>query len=127
MEPEEKSSGLRREHKREAKCVRNLLLPSRSNLHTVARLAFAALANVVLAVWVLPQVGHVTDPTHSPANAFWTCLEVLLPCAVLLVLLPVFVFGRDVPRLLAIGLSFLPGYIAVAGVGAALSLWSSGR
>jgi hypothetical protein len=39
----------------------------------------------------------------------------------------VFLFGRDVPRLLAIGLSFFPGYIAILTLRDAFSSWSSGR
>lgn len=99
-----------------------MLWPSRDRLHPTARLVFAGLVNVALAIWVVPKLGHATDPTHAPVNAVWISLEILVPLAALLVLLPVFLFGKDVPRLLAIGLSFLPAFVAVMGIAAAISL-----
>lgn len=103
------------------------LLPHRDTLHPYVRLGLGVAANVLLAVWVLPHLGHIQDPTYSPLNALQACLEIVVPCATLLVLAPVFLLGRDIPRLLAIGLSFFPAYVAVVGLGAALYLWSSGR
>jgi hypothetical protein len=51
----------------------------------------------------------------------------VVPCAALLSMLPVLLFGRDVPRLISIGLSLLPCYVAIAGFCDAFSLWASGR
>lgn len=99
-----------------------MLWPSRERLHVAARLIFAGLANIALAIWAVPKLGHATDPVHSPVNAFWISLEILVPLAALLVLLPVFLFGKDVPRLLAIGLCVLPAFVAVMGIAAAISL-----
>lgn len=101
---------------------RSFLLPHRETLHPYVRLAIAAAANILLAVWVLPQVGHIRDPEYSLLNAVWTAVEIVIPCATLLVLAPVFFLGRDIHRLIAIGLSFLPAYVAVVGIGSALSL-----
>jgi len=105
-----------------ARTISSLLLPHRDSLHPYVRLAIAAAANILLAVWVLPQIGHIRDPEYSVLNAVWTAVEIVLPCATLLALAPVFVLGRDIPRLLAIGLSFFPAYVAVVGIGSALSL-----
>ena len=71
---------------------------------------------------MLPQIGHIRDPEYSRLNALWTIAEISIPCATLLVVVPVFVLGRDIQRLIAIGLSFFPAYIAIAGIGSALSL-----
>jgi hypothetical protein len=114
------------QRERGARPVWDILFPSRQKLHACTRLAFAAALNLLLGAWVLPQVGHVADPDYSSGNAFWACVEVGLPCAALLALLPVVLFGRDIPRLLALGLSFLPAYVAVAGFGTAFSLWLGG-
>jgi hypothetical protein len=122
--PDSKTSS---EAKGGIKWLRDLVCPSREGLHSGVRLALGVLANVVLAMWVLPQLGHVTDPEYAPINAIRVCLEVLGPCTALVIMVPVFVFGRDIPRLLAIGLSFLPAYIAFAGFCDATSLWLSGR
>jgi hypothetical protein len=103
--------------------LRGLLFPYRENLYAHGRLALAAALNFALAIWVLPQIGHVTDPDYSRANVLWACVEVGLPCAALLALIPVVLFGRDIPRLVALGLTFLPGYVAVVGFGTAFSLW----
>jgi len=100
----------------------SLLLPHRENLRPYTRLAIAAVANILLAVWVLPQIGHIRDPEYSLLNALWTIAEIAIPSATLLVLAPVFVLGCDVKRLIAIGLSFFPAYVAVVGIGSALSL-----
>ncbi len=129
MRPETgtEASGVRHDPKRGNKGVRTLLFPSRERLHPWARLGLAALLNVALATWVVPKLGHAADPTYSPFNALSACLEVLLPCTALIIVVPVFLSGRDVPRLLAIGLAFLPGYVAIAGLCDAFSLWSSGR
>lgn len=103
------------------------LLPHKDRLHPYVRLGLGVAANVFLAVWVLPQLGHIQDSAYSLTNALQISLEVIIPCATLLVLAPVFLLARDIPRLLAIGLSFFPAYVAVVGLGAALQLWSSGR
>jgi hypothetical protein len=100
----------------------NPFLPPRESLHPYVRLTIAAAANILLAVWVLPQVGHIRDPDYSLQNALWTIAEIAIPCATLLVLAPVFILGRDIQRLIAIGLSFFPAYIAVAGIGSAFSI-----
>jgi hypothetical protein len=104
-----------------AQALGALLLPHRESLHPHVRLAIAAAANILLAVWVLPQIGHIRDPEYSLLNAVWTAVEIVVPCATLLVLAPVFFLGRDIHRLIAIGLSFFPAYIAVVGIGSALS------
>lgn len=72
-------------------------------------------------------MGKMFDPSYAFANAIRVFVEVTAPCMILLTLLPVILFGRDVPRLLAIGLSVLPAYVAVAGFGDAWSLWVNGR
>jgi hypothetical protein len=95
-------------------------------LHPYLRLAFGTAANIFLAARVVPQIAHVRDD-YSAVNALRASLEVVVPCAALLAMLPVVFLGRDVPRLLAIGLSFLPGYVAIFGFGDALSIWLSGR
>ena len=100
----------------------NIFRPHRENLRPYSRLAIAAAANILLAVWVLPQIGHIRDPEYSLPNALWTIAKIVIPCATLLVLAPVFILGRDIQRLIAIGLSFFPAYIAIAGIGSALSL-----
>jgi len=107
--------------------VRRLLVPSAKNPHCAARIVTGAAANVALAIWVLPGLGKMFDPIHTFTNALQALLEVTVPCAALLVLLPVILFGRDVPRLLAIGLSFLPAYVGIAGLEGAWSLWLAGR
>ena len=111
-------SGAPQDPEQGSKGVRHFLLPSR---------ALGALLNIVLAVWVVPRIGHVTDPEYSSSNALRAALMVAAPCAVLLTTLPVLLFGRDVPRLISIGLSFLPCYVVVVGVCDAFSLWASGR
>ena len=100
--------------------------PNRDNLHSSLRLAFGGVANLVLILWVIPHLGNVRDPGYSPINALRPSIEVLIPGVALLTMAPVFFLGRDVPRLLAIGLSFLPGYTAFVGIGATLSLWLGG-
>lgn len=100
----------------------NIFRPHRENLRPYSRLAIAAAANILLAVWVLPQIGHIRNPEYSLPNALWTIVEIVIPCATLLVLAPVFILGRDIQRLIAIGLAFFPVYIAIAGIGSALSL-----
>jgi len=80
------------------------------------------LGNIILALTV-PHLGWMREPVYSVVNVFWACLEVAVPSLVLMVLLPVFLFGRDTPRLLALGLSFLPAYVAVTGLAQAASLW----
>lgn len=107
--------------------MRWLLVPSREHLYPWGRITLAVVLNVALAMWVVPNLGHATDPAYSRTGAFSACVEVLLPCTALLVALPVFLLGRDIPRLLAIGLCILPGYVALAGFSDALSLWLSGR
>jgi hypothetical protein len=107
--------------------VRRFLLPSRSSLHPWPRLAVAAALNIALAIWMVPQIGHATDPQYSINNAVWAALMLAAPCAALLSTVPVLLFGRDVPRLISIGLSFLPCYVAIAGFCDAFSLWSSSR
>ena len=102
--------------------LRRHVFPSRDNLHPYIRLAFGGVANLALILWVIPHIGNVRDPEYSPVNALRPAIEILIPCAALLAMAPVFFLGRDVPRLLAIGLSFLPAYVAVAGFGAVLSL-----
>jgi hypothetical protein len=104
-----------------------LVFPGRDNLHPYVRLAFAALANIFLAVWVLPKAGHATDPEYAISNWIWPALMVVAPCAALLSTVPVLLFGRDVPRLISIGLSFLPCYVAIAGFCDVFSLWLSGK
>ena len=110
-----------------ARRTARLLLPHKDRLHPYVRLGLGVATNLCLAVWVRPQFGHIQDPAYSLINAFQAGLEVAVPCATLLVLAPVFLLGRDIPRLLAIGLSFFPAYAAVIGFGAALSILTSGR
>lgn len=110
-----------------SKGVRRFLLPACGALHPWPRLIIAALINVALAVWIAPQIGHVTDPEHSIANATRASLMIALPCATLVSTVPVLLFGRDVLRLISIGLSFLPCYVAVVGLCDAFSLWAGGR
>lgn len=104
------------------KRTHRLVLPHRESLHPYVRLAIAAAANIFLAAWVLPQIGHIRDPEYSLLNAVWTAVEIVIPCATLLVLAPVFLLGRDIHRLIAIGLSFFPAYVGFVGIGSALSL-----
>lgn len=101
---------------------RRHFLPNRENLHTNLRLAFGGLANVVLIVWVIPHIGNIRKPEYSLVNALRPAIEVVIPSAALLIMAPVFFLGRDIPRLLAIGLAFLPAYVAIAGFGAILGL-----
>ena len=93
-----------------------LLLPRRDKLHAGLRIAVGALGNCLLAIYVLPHVGHMQEMKFVGALAATTVLQAALPLVILLILLPVFLFGRDVPRLLAIGLSVLPCYLAVTGI-----------
>jgi drug/metabolite transporter (DMT)-like permease len=103
------------------------LFPTRERLHPHVRLALTVAVNIALATWVVPRMGKVRGTEYSLANGLQTALEVGLPCAALLALLPVFLFGRDILRLLAIGLFFLPCYVVVTGIGYAFWLWSIGR
>jgi hypothetical protein len=107
--------------------VSRLLFPSRERLHGSIRLALGVIANVALGVWVFPQVGHTSDPQYSPANVCMVCLGFLAPTITVLALLPVFFLGRNIPKALALGLSFFPSYVAVAGFGDAISLLLGGR
>jgi hypothetical protein len=77
-----------------SKGVRRFLLPSRDALHPWPKLIVAALINVALAVWIAPQIGHVTDPEHSTANAIRPALMIALSCAALLSTVPVLLFER---------------------------------
>jgi hypothetical protein len=121
------NSGAPHSSDQESKGVRRFLLPSRAALHPWPRLAFGALLNIVLAMWAVPQIGHVTDPEYSSSNALQAAVMVAAPCASLLTTLPVLLFGRDVPRLISIGLSFLPCYLAIVGLCDTFSLWTRGR
>jgi hypothetical protein len=127
QDPEASGSGSSQPARSRSSRVHFLLLPRRSSLHPHIRLVIAAAANVFLAVWVLPQFGHIQDPAYSPINAIQISVQVIIPCATLLILAPVFLLARDIPRLLAIGLSFFPAYVAVVGFGAVIDLWAGGR
>ncbi|MCO5051658.1 MAG: hypothetical protein M9920_05090 [Verrucomicrobiae bacterium] len=98
------------------------LFPHRGNLHPNLRLIVGGLFNLVLVIWVRPHLGAATDPAYALANALRPLVAVALPSVTLLVLLPVFFLGREVPRLLAIGFSFLPAYVLAVGLMMALSL-----
>ena len=102
--------------------IRRHLFPNRDNLHPNMRIAFGGIANLLLVVWVLPHIGNVHDPEYSLINAIRPAIEIVIPSAALLVMAPVFFLGRDIPRLLVIGLSFLPAYVAIAGLGSVLGL-----
>lgn len=92
-----------------------------------ARIVLAALLNLALAICVVPNLGHTADPTHSRSNLIEAFVEVLLACTALLTLAPVFWSGSAAPRLISIGLSFLPCYVVIAGFCDALHLWTSAR
>jgi len=102
------------------------LCPSKERLRPWARLAFAGFLNLVLAMWFMPRLGHVADPAHLPYNALSAFMQVLLPCLALLAVIPVFVSGRDVSRLLAVGLLFLPGYVFIVGCYNVFCFWLGG-
>lgn len=100
---------------------RRCLVPSRESLRPYLRLAFGAAVNVFLAVWLVPRMGKVRDPEYLLANFVVPALALAVPCAGLLVMVPVFLWGRDVTRLLAVGLCFLPCYVLICGVAALLN------
>jgi hypothetical protein len=96
------------------------LVPSPERLHAGTRISLGVCLNVALAVCI-------TGPLGRSPGLLGAILDVALPCATLMVLLPVFLWGRDVPRLLAIGLSFLPAFTAVGAIPQVYSFWSANR
>lgn len=102
------------------------LLPRRERLHVPVRIGFGIAVNVLLATWLALHLEHVGDPYHGKVGLAWLAVMLVAPVAALTILAPVVISGRDVPRILAIGLAFLPAYVAVLGFGEAFSLWQSG-
>lgn len=96
----------------------SLFLPRRDKLHAPPRIAVAALGNCLLALYVLPHISMAQEIKSVPSMAATWAIQAALPLAILLILLPVFLFGRDLPRLIAIGLSVLPCYLAAVGIAA---------
>ncbi len=95
-----------------------ILYPTRGHLHPSLRIAVGAAINVLLAA---PMVLHF-QPPFLPG---WILAQLLVPVVALVILLPVILRGRDVPRVLAIGLSFFPAFLVITGFKEALSLVNS--
>ncbi len=87
----------------------------------------AALLNIAIAKWVFPLVGKEMDPTYAPFNAISVLLQVTPSCAALLCLIPVFVWGRSVAKVITFGLALLPTLTMISGFGEAYSLWHASR
>ncbi len=96
------------------------MVPSPERLHAGTRISLGVCLNVALAVCLSGPLGH-------SAGLLAAILYVALPCASLILLLPVILWGRDFLRLLAMGLSFLPTFTAVGAIREVYSLWSANR
>lgn len=81
------------------------------------RIAVGLAANLGILLWVVPKL----------AGTKWRASDlfiIAIPLVAIITLIPVIWRGRDVARLMAIGLCVLPVYIFFHGCLAIVELWS---
>jgi hypothetical protein len=88
--------------------LRAAIFPRSQCLHAPLRIALGAALNLALALRVIPELGKT-------ANAGFELLAVALPAIAIPTLMPVICMGRNVPRLIAIGLCLVPAYVLAVG------------
>lgn len=89
----------------------------RPSLLTWVRLVVGLVANISVVLWVVPKF----------AGTKWKAADLFLiaiPLIAVIILIPVIWRGRDVARLVAIGLCVLPAYIFLQGCMAIVEFWS---
>lgn len=92
------------------------LIPRRTSLLVSLRLAVGLVANITVVLWSVPKL----------AGSKWSALDLLhiaIPLFAIIILISVICLGRDVARLLAIGLCVLPVYIFLHICMAIIELW----
>ena len=94
--------------------ARDIVFPRTRSLRVTWRIALGVIINLILVFFVVSELGKTGSATKE-------LLAVALPVLAITSLVPVIGLGRDVPRLLAIGLCIIPGYVFVVGCGQVLS------
>ncbi len=93
------------------------LIPKPDNLHGQWRIALGVLTNIVFAIYAIPireRLCDIQDYQYVKLNLKWEFGMALIPLLVLMVLLPVVASKNIFHRWIAIALSILPAFRAVA-------------
>jgi hypothetical protein len=86
---------------------------------------FGAAVNAFLVTAISLHLDRTGDPYRGQIGVLWLLGVLGVPVAAIIALIPVIAVGRDVPRLLAIGLSVLPVYVVAVGLGQLFSIMGS--
>jgi hypothetical protein len=93
------------------------LFPRKGNLHITARLVIGLVGNVAMLVYVLPRRERLFDTRdyrYVPLDLSWAFFLAAIPLFIVIAVFPVLWSGRAIHRWLAIALSVLPAFLALA-------------